>query len=308
MILIGNAYDMRPLPFTLRQLQYAAAVAGTGGFRKAAEACAVSQPALSAQLGALERALGARLFERGPRRVLVTPEGSELLARARSLLAGAEELVEAARALRGPLAGTLQAGVLPTIGPYALPEVSRALARAFPSLRPAWREEKTASLVAAVVEGSLDAALLARESDLGALETAVVARDPFVLAVPRGHRLAGKGPVRLGDLAGEPVLLLEEEHCFRDQALVFCGRAGLPEGEFRATSLTTLARLVASGAGVALLPALAVRLENRRRDVVVRPLAAPVPSRTVVVAFRRTSPRAAAFRDLAKALARAWPR
>lgn len=298
---------MRPLPFTLRQLQYAASVAEAGGFRRAAEACAVSQPALSAQLGELERALGARLFERGPRRVLVTPEGAELLARARALLAGAEELAEAARALRDPFAGTLRAGVLPTIGPYALPEVSRGLARAFPSLRLAWREERTAALVAAVAGGSLDAALVAKESDLGTLETAAVARDPFALAVPRGHRLARKGPVRLGELEGEAVLLLEEEHCFRDQALVFCGRAGLPEGEFRATSLTTLARLVASGAGVALLPALAVRLENRRRDLVVRPFAPPAPARTVVLAFRRTSPRAAAFRDLAKALARAWP-
>ena len=298
---------MRPLPFTLRQLQYAAAVAETGGFRKAAESCAVSQPALSAQLGELERALGARLFERGARRVLVTPEGADLLARARALLAGAGELAEVARALRDPLSGTLRAGVLPTIGPYALPEVSRALARAFPTLRLAWSEERTAALVAAVAEGSLDAALVAKESDLGTLETAAVARDPFVLAVPRGHRLARKGPVRLSDLAGEPVLLLEEEHCFRDQALVLCGRAGLPEGEFRATSLTTLARLVASGAGVALLPALAVRLENRRRDLVVRPFAPPVPARTVVLAFRRTSPRAAAFRDLARALARAWP-
>lgn len=298
---------MKPLPFTLRQLQYAVGVAETGGFRKAAEACAVSQPALSAQLGELERALGARLFERGPRRVLVTPEGADLLARARALLAGAGELAEAARALRDPLAGTLRAGVLPTIGPWVLPEVSRALARAFPRLRLAWSEERTAALAAAVAEGRLDAALVARESDLGALETADVARDPFVLAVPRGHRLARKGPVRLADLAGEPVLLLEEEHCFRDQALVFCGRAGLPEGEYRATSLTTLARLVASGAGVALLPSIAVRLENRRRDLVVRPFAPPVPSRTVVLAFRRTSPRGAAYRDLAKALARAWP-
>lgn len=298
---------MKPFPYTLRQLQYAVAVARTGGFRKAADACAVSQPALSSQVADLERAFGATLFERGGRRVLVTPAGEELLARAKGILSGAEDLAEAARGLVDPLAGVLRVGVLPTIGPYVLPEVARGLAREVPRLRMVWREDRTAALVSALEEGSLDAALVARESDLGALEAATVARDPFFLAVPRGHRLARKGPLKLADLASETVLLLEEEHCFRDQALVFCGRAGAREGEFRSTSLSTLARLVATGAGVALLPRIAVALENRRRDLVVRPFAAPAPSRTIVLAFRRTSPRGAALAEIAKALARAWP-
>ena len=298
---------MRPIPFTLRQLQYAVAVAETGGFRKAAAACAVSQPALSSQIADLERALGATLFERGSRRVLVTPAGGELLERARAVLFGAEDLSVAARGLVNPLSGTLRVGVLPTIGPYVLPEVAPGLAREFPKLRAVWREERTAALVAVLAEGSLDAALVAQEADLGSLETVPVARDPFLLAVPRGHRLAKRGPVRLSDLGSETVLFLEEEHCFRDQALVFCGRTGAREGEFRSTSLSTLARLVATGAGVALLPEVAVSLENRKRDLVLLNLAAPAPARTIVLAFRRTSPRAAALRSIAAVLARAWP-
>lgn len=298
---------MKPIPFTLRQLQYAVAIADTGGFRKAADACAVSQPALSSQVADLERGLGATLFERGGRRVLVTPEGEVLLARARTVLSGAGDLAAAASALVDPLAGRLRVGVLPTIGPYVLPEVTPALSREFPRLRAVWREERTAALVASLEEGNLDAALVARESDLGSLETCVVARDPFLVAVPRGHRLARTGPVRLADLAKEAVLLIEEEHCFHDQALLLCGRAGAREGEFRSTSLSTLARLVAAGAGVALLPELAVALENRSGDLVLRPFAAPAPARTIVLAWRRTSPRAAALKQVAKALARDWP-
>jgi LysR family transcriptional regulator, hydrogen peroxide-inducible genes activator len=328
-----------PLPFSLRQLQYAAAVADTLSFRRAAERCHVSQPSLSAQLAHLETVLGVRLFERDRRRVLPTAAGKDLLERARRVLRDAEDLVQAARQLGDPLAGSLRIGVIPTISSYLLPGVSPALRRRFPRLRLAWVEDKTGTLVRDLERGGLDAALLALEgvrgdgelvtdasapqsrrrdgrdrgamrpsrvkrAPIGDVEVAEIAKDPFVLALPRDHPLAASGgPAGLSDLREASVLLLDEGHCFRDQALAYCSRGRAHELEFRATSLATLAQMVAGGAGVTLLPALAVPTESRRARIQIRPLAHPAPGRTIALVWRRQSPLGGALRQIAETIA-----
>jgi LysR family hydrogen peroxide-inducible transcriptional activator len=295
--------DLSPLPLTLRQLQYAVAIAETGSFRRAAERCRVAQPSLSAQIAQLEGALGARLFERDRRGVRPTRAGEEVLERARRVLVEARDLAEAARGLGEPLAGRLRLGVIPTVAPYLLPELAPRLRRAFPRLRVAWVEDRTPALVAAVSRGELDGALLAAEADLEGLEVAPLRRDPFVLAAPRGHPLAsGQDPLALRELASERVLLLDEGHCLRDQALALCRRARAEELELRATSLGTLAQMVASGEGVTLLPSMAVASEARRAGVVVRRFADPAPARTIALAWRRGAAIGEAMRRLAAAL------
>ncbi|BDU75563.1 LysR family transcriptional regulator [Mesoterricola sediminis] len=292
-----------PLPLSLRQLQYVVAVADTRHFRRAAELCAVAQPALSTQIAALEEALGVRIFDRGRRGVVVTPAGEPLVARARAILTAAESLVEEARRHQDPLAGTLRLGIIPTFAPYLLPEMAARLRRAFPALLPQWTEAHTPTLVADLQEGRLDAALLALEADLEDLEWLPLGEDPFLLAVPRAHPLArGRAPVGLDRLEGERLLLLEDGHCLRDQALSACANARVEELGYRATSLPTLVQMVASGMGITLLPRTAVATEVGRAPVRVRPLAAPVPFRTVVLAWRRGSFLKAAAPALAEVL------
>ncbi len=287
-------------PCTLRQLQYAVAVAESLSFRRAAEACRVSQPALSAQIAELEGTLGVTLFERDRRRVMVTAAGAEVLLRARRVLVEADDLVSSARRAGDPFSGALRVGVIPTISPYLLPALVPAIRGEHPKLAIQWLEERTRVLVDRLDAGSLDAAVLALEADLGALEHAVLLRDPFVLAAPVGHRLAkGRGPVKLDDLRGAEMLLLDEGHCLRDQALSFCADADVREAGFRATSLSTLAQMVAGGAGVTLLPQIAVATEARRGDLRIRRIAAPTPKRTLVLAWRRRSPLAGALQTLA---------
>ena len=298
-----------PYPFTLRQAQYAVAVADLRSFRRAAELCRVSQPALSSQLAGLEEGIGARLFERDRRRVLPTPAGAEIVDRLRRLLVEADDLVDAAHALADPMTGALRLGILPTIAPYLLPDAVRGLRKGFPRLSLRWVEDRTAALVSALRAGDLDGAVVALESDVGGLEHAEIGRDEFVLAVPRGHVLSRSlGPVRAAELDGEPVLLLADGHCFRDQALAFCSRAGADELGFRATSLSTLAQMAAGGAGVTLLPRLSVPIENRRGALVVRPFAPPAPARTLALVWRPRSPVAPALRPLAAALGESFRR
>jgi LysR family hydrogen peroxide-inducible transcriptional activator len=295
-----------PHPITLRQLQYLAAVADLRSFRRAAEACHVSQPSLSAQVALAERALGVRFFERDRRGVLVTRAGQALLDRLRRVLVEADDLVEAARRHSDPRAGTLRLGVIPTIGPYLLPVAVPAIRAALPRLAVRWEEERTAALVRRIEAGELDGALLAAEADLGDLDTVPVGEDAFLLAAAPDHPLArGAGPVRPADLRQAEVLLLDDGHCLRDQALEFCSAARARELEFRATSLPTLVQMVADGAGVTLLPALAVATEAARAELVLRPFAAPAPSRTLVVAWRRRSAAEPAIREVAEVIARA---
>ena len=294
---------MKALPCSLRQLQYAVAIADTGGFRRAAELCHVSQPSLSAQLAQLEEALGVRLFERNRRRVLLTAAGEDLVARARRVLAEADELAESARGMTDPHGGTIKIGAIPTVSPYLLPEVAPALRARFPRLTILWSEEKTEPLLHSLAAGRVDAALLTRVAAAGAFVTEPVGEDPFVLAGPSGHPLLRRrSAARPAELEGQSVLLLDDGHCFRDQALALCARAHAHEGDFRATSLTTLAQMVAGGAGVTLLPELSLRVENRHGELAIRRFAAPVPHRTLVLAWRPRTPRAAMLREVALGL------
>src|SRR5512137_1694177 len=287
-------------PFTLRQLQYAAAVSELRSFRRAAERCHVSQPSLSAQVIQLEEQLGVRLFERGSRKVLVTSAGEAVLVRLRRLLLEADDLAESVRQLGDPLAGTLRLGVIPTVSPYLLPEVVPELRARHPGLSAVWVEDKTENLVEALREGRLDGALLALEAPLGEVESEVVCEDPFVLAAPPGHPLVrDSAPATAQELRGTGFLLLDDGHCFRDQALAYCSAARGRELDFRATSLATLAQMVAGGAGVTLLPRIALPVENRRSELVVRRLASPEPHRTLALVWRPRSPLGPALRRLA---------
>lgn len=287
---------------SLRQLQYVVAVADTLGFHRAAARCHVSQPTLSAQVQQLESVLGVRLFERDRRRVLVTAAGVDMVARARRVLVEVEDLIAAATRLHEPFAGTLRIGVIPTVAPYLLPEIMPKVGAKYPRLSLVFREEKTADIVRDLAEGTLDAGLLALEADIGGCAHAELASDSFVAAMPKGHPLARKRRLELSDLEGENVLLLDEGHCLRDQALTLCTKARAKETSFRATSLATLAQMVSSGAGITLLPSLAVPVENRRGQLEIRPFATPAPDRTIALVWRPSSPFAAAFEGLAKTL------
>lgn len=299
---------LAPHPFTLRQLQYAVAIADTLSFRRAAERCRVSQPSLSAQLAQMEEALGVKLFERDRRRVLVTTAGAELVERARRVLREALDLVQAAKRAGNPLSGTLRLGVIPTISPYLLPSVTPRLRAEFPELTLAWVEDKTEVLVKNLDAGALDAAVLALEAEIGDVEHELIARDPFVLVARPGDPLAkSRRPATTTELRDANVLLLDEGHCFRTQALELCDSARARELEFRATSLPTLVQMVAGGAGVTLLPELAVDTEAQRADLCVRSFAKPAPHRTLALVWRKRSPLAPSLRELARVIRTAYP-
>lgn len=297
---------MLPYPFSLRQLQYAAAVAQSGGFRKAAQLCYVSQPSLSAQVAQLEEALGVRLFERDHRRVLVTAAGAKVLSRLRQVLVGADDLISQSACLRDPSCGTLRIAVIPTVSPYLLPEITPAIRLRYPQLSLRWSEEKTQSALQSLREGNVDAALLARVEGMEDLDVAVVAEDRFVLAGARSEPLLRqRRGARPEELEGATLLLLDDGHCLRDQTLQLCERLDVREAGYRATSLATLAQMAAGGAGVTLLPELSLAVENRHAELAIRPFAKPQPKRTLVLAWRRQSPLAAALRELAATMAKA---
>ena len=299
--------NLSPHSMTLRQLQYVVAVADRKSFRAAAEDCHVAQPSLSAQIAQVEEALGVRIFERDRRKVVLTSAGSVLVARARALLLSADELQESARQLSDPLSGRLRIGVIPTVGPYLLPEVAPLLRARFPKLSFVWVEDKTAQLIDRLKEGGLDGAVLALEADIGDLPKVVLGKDNFVLAVSPEHPLArGKGPLKPEKLEQEHVLLLDDGHCFRDQALSFCERAGVEEAGFRATSLATLVQMAASGEYVTILPSLALPVENRRQTLRTRPFTQKPPGRTLALVYGRHSALEVTLRAVGGALHEAY--
>ena len=300
--------NFAPHPFTLRQLQYAAAIANSLSFNKAADECHVSQPSLSAQIAELEQVLGVKLFERDRRQVLVTAAGREIVERARAVLRETENLFETARRCCNPLTGTLRIGVIPTISPYLLPHLTPALRGNYPRLTLQWIEDKTHILVRDLNHSVIDAALVALEADIGEVERESIARDPFVLVVPTKHSLASKkAPAQAGELCDVNVLLLEDEHCFGRQVFDFCSRVHARDLEFRATSLSTIVHMVLGGAGVTLLPELAVPTEARIKELRVRAFADPAPGRTIGLIWRKHSPLGAAMRQIAATLRGAYP-
>lgn len=295
-------------PFTLRQLQYLVAVADALSFRKAADQCHVSQPSLSMQIAQCENALGITVFERDRQHVLLTPTGRDVVERARNLLLEADDLAESVLRAGNPLEGRLRLGVIPTVSPYLLPILAPALKSQFRKLIITWSEDKTDALLKELQAGHLDALLLALEAPLGEVLHEVVGKDRFVLAAAPNHALMKtSGPVSRPELRGVDVLLLDEGHCFREQALAFCTSRKARELEFRATSLPTLVQMVASSTGVTLLPSLAVPTEARRSGLKTRPFADPAPGRTIVLAWRRRSPLTAALRQLAEVMRDAYP-
>jgi LysR family hydrogen peroxide-inducible transcriptional activator len=286
---------------TLRQLEYLVAIADLRSFHRAAKACHVSQPGLSAQIRQLESILDVQLFERGRRGVLATPAGEAVAARARVVLAEAEALVETARAFRRPLAGRLRLGAIPTIAPYLLPRILPQVRRRHPDLRLELHEARTGELVERLRAGQLDLLLLALEAPLEGLATRALFADPFVAALPASHPLASRKRLRESDLRGEVALLLDDGHCLRDQALAVCRAGGAQEiGDFRASSLATLVEMVRGGAGVTLLPSLALSAAVATPDLAIVPFAKPAPSRTIGLAWRPRSGRAAEFEQLAE--------
>ena len=294
---------MTPLP-SPQQLRYVTALADLGHFGRAAEACAVSQSTLSAGILALERQLDAAILDRGAgKHVVFTALGEEVVARARTALAALEGLAEAASAARAPLSGPLRLGVIPTIGPFLLPRLMPVLRNAFPNLRLFVREDVTKALTERLAANRLDLLLVALPCECGDAETLPIARDEFMVALPKGHRLASRARVPAAALARERMLLLEDGHCLRDQALAVCGTAGEQEG-FAATTLHTLAQMVAGGLGVTLLPKMAVDSGVAAwADVELRPLTGRSAWRTIGLAWRPRSPRAEEYRALAPLIA-----
>ncbi|MFN7131115.1 MAG: LysR substrate-binding domain-containing protein, partial [Myxococcales bacterium] len=244
---------MRP---SIRQLEYLVALADHLHFGHAARACGVTQPALSVQIQQLEELVGAQLIERTPRQILLTPIGEEMAANARKFLRELDDLVATARTAGKPLTGPLRLGVIPTIAPYLLPHLLPLVREHYPDVRLLLREDQTHNLLRLLREGRLDLLLLALPVDGHDLESLPIFSEPFVLAVPRAHPLSRALRVQQAALRGEEVLLLEDGHCLRDQALDVCRAAGARESaEVQATSLSTLVEMVAGGMGVTLLPA-----------------------------------------------------
>ncbi|KRG58440.1 LysR substrate-binding domain-containing protein [Stenotrophomonas nitritireducens] len=276
----------------LRDLKYLVALAEHKHFGRAAAACFVSQPTLSTQIKKLEEELGVPLVERAPRKVMLTPAGREAAARARGIVAEIEQMKEAARRSRDPEAGTVRLGIFPTLGPYLLPHVVPTIRERFPQLELLLVEEKSDVLLAQLRNGQLDAALLALPLGDEQLHTEFLFEEPFVLAAPESHPLAAHATLTMADLADQRLLLLQDGHCLRDQALDVCHLAGaLEKSEFQATSLETLRQMVAANVGVTLLPMLAVKPPVARSEN-IRLLGfagADAPSRRIAMVWRRSS-------------------
>jgi LysR family hydrogen peroxide-inducible transcriptional activator len=281
----------------LRDLQYLVALAETGHFGEAAERCHVSQPTLSAQIKKLEEYLGVQLFERQPRKVTLTDVGRRILERARRVTQEAEDIRELARASRDPLTGKLKVGLIPTIAPYLLPRVAARLRRQLPELQLMLYEYQTGPLLEKLRAGDLDLAILALPADTAGLETRSLFAESFLVAMPRNHRLTARKRLKPSDLAGETLLLLEDGHCLRDQALEVCGNVPVGEDQdFRATSLETLRQMVAAGLGVTLIPRLAAEGPiAASKGLAFRPFAPPSPERMVGAAWRKSSTREGAI-------------
>jgi LysR family hydrogen peroxide-inducible transcriptional activator len=284
----------------LRDLRYLLAVVEHGHFRRAAEACGVSQPTLSIQLRKLEEQLGVTLFERASKAATPTAACERLLGHVRAAVAEADAIQAAARSLRDPLSGPFRLGIIPTLAPYLLPLVFAPLREALPGLEIEPWEDQTAALLERLRAHELDAALLATEVDGPDLASRALFEEPFLAALSPGHPLAARARIAQEELAGD-MLVLADGHCLREQALAACGRDGMLAGPLRATSLSTLLNMVAAGYGTTLIPALAAGAAEDA-GLVLRPLAAR-SARTVRIAWRTAFPRRAAVEAVAEVVA-----
>jgi LysR family transcriptional regulator, hydrogen peroxide-inducible genes activator len=281
----------------LKDLRYLVAVADTRHFGQAAARCFVSQPTLSAQVKKLEDYLGVQLIERHPRRIALTEAGQQVVARARRIIEASDEIVALAETQRDPLAGRLRMALLPTIGPYLLPLVAARIRRRLPRLELLLYEYQTAPMLEHLQAGDIDLGILALPVDSENLAARDLFDEPFVIAVPEHHPLAQRRSAKASDLDGETLLLLEDGHCLRDQALDVCATSKVQEKQdFRATSLETLRQMVASGSGITLLPQLSSSgAYGNARGIAIVPFSHPVPVRHIGALWRKTSARAQAI-------------
>jgi len=284
---------------TVKHLRYFEALARHRHFGRAAEACSISQPALSVQMKELEDLLGAPLIERNARQILLTGLGETLAHRARAVLRSIDEIEDLTRAHRAPLSGHLRIGAIPTVAPYLLPTLIKDLAARHPELAVRPREAVTQTLLGELLEGRLDLAIVALPVSEPALHEETLFEEEFVLVRSEAD---GKEPAPEPEtLRRMPLLLLEEGHCFRDQALSFCNTGSSPPHDIlEASSLSTLVQMVGVGIGVTLIPEMAVEIETRSAPVYVARLAQPRPSRTIGMVWRRTTPLAEQFRTVAE--------
>jgi len=287
------------IEISLRQLRYFDALASRSHFGRAAAACAISQPALSMQIKELEETLGAVLIERGARQVRLTKFGEEAASRVHDILRSVDELGDFARASRDRLAGRLRIGMIPTIAPYLLPTVIGNLTRMRPELDVHVREAVTSKLIQELAEGRLDAAIVALPVSEPSLTEVALFAENFLLVRPA--EAAGTPVPTSESLRGMRLLLLEEGHCFREQALAFCNmQSSLPREGLDASSLSTLVQMVDAGMGVTLIPEMAVTVETRSASVSVARFKDPQPSRTIGMIWRKTSPLAGQLLQLSK--------
>ncbi len=283
----------------LRDLQYLVAIADNLHFGKAAELCHVSQPTLSMQLKKLEAYLGVQLFERTNKSVLLTATGKEITESARRILQDAEYIRQMAKLAADPFAGEIRLGIFPTLAPYLLPSLMPKLKTKFPKLDILLVEEKTPELVHRLNKGEIDCALLAMPVAYDNLSACELFREPFLLAVSPSHKLAKRRSVSFADIEGETMLLLEDGHCLREQALDFCHSIGIGEARnFRATSMATLLQMVAAGHNVTVVPELAVKHDDAHVKYI--PFSKNPPSRTIGLYTRATTSRLKLFQQMAE--------
>ncbi|UUM30791.1 DNA-binding transcriptional regulator OxyR [Vibrio japonicus] len=287
----------------IRDFEYLVALAEHKHFRKAAEACFVSQPTLSGQIRKLEDGLGTALLERSSRRVLFTDSGLQLVDQAKRILNEVKTFKDMANGQSGEMTGPMHIGFIPTVGPYLLPRIVPALKEQFPDLALFLHEAQTQQLVSQLEEGKLDCLVLASVAETAPFKEIDVYNEPMSVAVPSDHEWANLAEVDMLSLKGRTVLALGDGHCLRDQALGFCFAAGAKDDErFKATSLETLRNMVAAGAGITLLPELSLPKEKQKDGVCYIKAINPVPSRRIVLAYRPGSPLKARFEKLADAI------
>ncbi|ALK08020.1 Hydrogen peroxide-inducible genes activator [Blastochloris viridis] len=285
----------------MRHLRYFEALAQHGHFGRAAEACAISQPALSLQMKELEDLLGAPLIERGTRQIRLTGLGEVFAERARDILRAADDLGDLARASLGPLRGRFRVGIIPTVAPYLLPAIIQSLTEHFPGLDVRPREAVTQTLVEGLIEGRLDTAIVALPLSEPSLHEHALFEEEFVLVRPKED--ASKPVPNPETLREMRLLLLEEGHCFRDQALSFCKMpSSMTRNLMEGSSLTTLVQMVGAGIGVTLIPEIAVAIETRSAAVSVARLAQPCPTRRLGMVWRKTTPLSEQFASVAEAV------
>lgn len=287
----------------IRDFEYLVALAEHNHFRKAAEACFVSQPTLSGQIRKLEDELGTALLERSSRKVLFTDAGLQLVDQAKRILAEIKLFREMASGQSGEMVGPMHIGFIPTVGPYVLPKIIPSLKEQFPQLELFLHEAQTHELVRRLQDGKLDCLMLAAVSETEQFKEITLYDEPMSLAVPCDHEWSQHDSIDMQHLNGKTVLMLGDGHCLRDQALGFCFAAGAKDDDrFKATSLETLRNMVAAGAGITLLPDLALPKEKQKDGVCYISAQNPTPSRRVVLAYRPGSPLRGRFEQLAESI------